>query len=159
MRPFFVARTTSGNVPRVTSRPYKTGELIISGSPVVLDANGELILCAADPAEVTGIALNKAGSTPGWDAANSPTVVTGRKQELSCADANGDTIYGGESAAGTVPTKAHVDGQYGIAKDANGVWGVDLTDTTNKVVEIVDIDIDRKLFFFKIMETVRTFGG
>lgn len=159
MRPFFVARTISGTVPRVVSRPYKTGEAIIIGSPVVLDANGELTLCGADPAEVTGIALNKAGSTPGWDAANSPTVVTNRKQELSCADADGNTIYGGESAAGTTPTKAHVDLQCGIAKDANGVWGVDLTDTVNKVVEIVDVDIARGLFFFKILESVRTFGG
>lgn len=159
MRPFFAARTTSGNVPRVVSRPYKTGEAIVIGSPVVLDANGDLTLCGADPTEVTGIALEKAGSRPGFDAANSPTHVTNRKQELICCEANGDTIFGGESAAGTTPTKAHVDGQYGIAKDSAGVWGIDLTDTTNKVVEIVDVDIDRKLFFFKIIETVRTFGG
>lgn len=159
MRPFFAARTVSGTVPRIVSRPYKTGEAIILGSLAVLDANGELTLCAADPAEVTGIAAEKAGSRPGYDAANSPTVVTGRKQELSLFEADGNTIFGGESAAGTPPTKAHVDLQCGVAKDANGIWGIDLTDTTNKVVEIVDVDITRGLFFFKILESVRTFGG
>ncbi len=159
MKGFYAARTTSGSVPRIVSRPYKTGEAIIRGSVCVLDANGDLTLCGADPAEVTGIAAEGAGTRPGYDAANSPTVVTGRKQELSLLEANGDTIFAGVSAAGTAPTKAHVDNQYGIAKDANGDWGVDLTDTTNKVVEIVDIDIDRGLFFFKILETVRTFGG
>lgn len=157
MRHITVARTVSGTVPRITSRKYKTGETFKAGALLVLDANGELTECAADPAEVTCIAAEGAGTRPGYQAANNPTIVTGRNQEVSSFDADDNNILAVQSVAGTTPQQTNVNEQYGAAKDANGIWGIDLAETTTKVFEVVDIDVDKKIFFCKVIESVRSF--
>ena len=156
MKHIVAARTVSGTVPNVTSRKYKDGEVFDTGALLVLDANGELVECAADPAEVTCIAAEPSDSRPGYQAGNNPTVVTGRKQEVTVYDANDNNIFSMVSAAGTTPAQTHINEQYG-AVATNGVWALDLTETTTKVFEVVDIDVDQKLFFCKVIESVRSF--
>lgn len=155
-RVFQPARVAEGEVPYVQSVQYKTGEAIIRGSVVLVDANGQLNLAGADPASIYGVALEPAGSKPGFDAANSPTVVTGRVQEVSTAVASRLSIFSGrmEDGSGNIvaPLQTHIGEQYGIAKDANGEWFIDESETTNKRVQIIDIDTVVGVHLFKFLE-------
>lgn len=142
--------------PDVLSGVYATGQTFIKGALLTYNAAGELTECAADPAAVAGVALEKAGSKPGFDAANSPTVVTGRVQEVSFAKANRSTVFSMRAINGgtdpVTPLQTNIDEAYGVAKTAAGEWVLDLAETTAKVFEIVDIDVDQKIFFCKFLE-------
>lgn len=158
-RCFQPARVPGGGAaaPDTRSVAYTTGQTFKKGALLVYAAAGTVSECGADPAAVMGVALDPAGSRPGYDAANSPTVVTGRNQEVSVAIANRQTVFSGRavSVAGgdpTTPTQTLVDEDYGVAKDSNGIWYVDLDETSTKSVHIVDIDIDQKIVFFKFKE-------
>lgn len=156
-RMFQAARVPGGRTPSVISVAYTTGQTFKKGALLAYVAAGTVSECGADPTLVAGVALDPAGSKPGFDAANSPTVVTGRVQEVSMAVANRQTVFSGRfvTVAGgdpTVPTQTLINEQYGVAKDANGLWYVDGDEVTTKSVEIVDIDADRKIVFFKFME-------
>lgn len=137
------ARRSGPNVPLVTSARYKTGETFKRGAAVVLDANGELTECAATPTSLIGFAAEPAGSKPGYDAANSPSVVTGRVQEADYVSGNPEQVFSGSfrSAASTyvVPTQTIINESYGLAKDSDGTWYVNQADTTNLAVTITDI--------------------
>ena len=135
------------------TQTFKKGALLVYVSA------GTLSECGADPSTVNAVALEPAGSKPGWDAANSPTVITGRVQEASVCIIDRTMIFTGRfvTAAGgdpTTPTQTLIDEQYGVAKDANGLWYVDGDETSAKVVEIVDYDADLKLVKFKFLEAV-----
>lgn len=153
------ARRGATGVPLIISGKYKTGEAIVKGSPLLIDANGELTLHPGGAsAEVSGIALEAAGSRPGYDAANSPTVVTGRKQEISYIAADAETIYSIQLSADAGATitdvaQTHIGEEYGIVIDTNGsgAWLLDTTETTTKIFEIVDIDTDLNVAFVKFM--------
>jgi hypothetical protein len=155
-----LARIPSGT-PNVLSVKYKTGEAIVKGSLVQYDANGELILCPADPVAgsggVAGVALEAANSRPGWDAANSPTVVTGRKQEISIAVADRSQIFSSRMVNGgtdpETPAQTDVDTKFGVVKVGSD-WAVDKADVVNVVVEIVDFDAGRKIVYWKFLEAV-----
>jgi hypothetical protein len=154
------ARSRTGT-PHIQSMAYTTGQTFKIGALVInLGAGvGEIVECGADPAEVTGVAAEPAGSKPGFDAANSPTVVTGRAQEVSVMTANAEDIFAidGSADAGVTqltPLVTHLNESYGVAKDANGVWFLDTTEVAAKVFNIVDIDIDNKVFFVKFLQAV-----
>lgn len=139
--------------PYPTSRKYKTGETFKIGACLVFDANGELVECGADPSTISAIAAEPAGSRPGYDAANSPLVVTGRKQEVSVWDLGEGYIFSMRGVNGgtdpVTPTQTMVDEQYGVAKDADGIWYLDLAETTAVIFEVVDFDADNKIFYCK----------
>lgn len=156
-RKFIPARVNAG-IPSVLSGVYTTGQTFKEGALLIYVAAGTLSESGADPsAEIAGVALENAGSKPGYDAANSPTVVTGRVQEVSFAKADRTTVFSGRAIGASVdpavPLQTHINEQYGVAKVGND-WVIDLDETSAKVVEIVDIDIDNKIFFFKFMEAV-----
>ena len=144
--------------PDIISGYYATGQTFIKGALLVHNSSGELTECGADPATVAGVALEKAGSKPGYDAANSPTVVTGRVQEVSYAKANRQTVFSMRAVNGgtdpVTPTQTMIDEAYGVLKTGAGEWVLDQAETTAKVFEIVDIDIDNKIFFCKFLEAV-----
>lgn len=150
----------AGLTPEVVKRKYKTSEAIIAGSPVVFDANGELTLCGADPSVVDGIALEAAGSTPGYNLANDSDVVTvtGRVQEIAIAIANRFTRFSSrmEDGSGNIvtPTQTHIDEEYGITKDSAGEWYVDTSKTgASARVRIVDFDdLGTKMVVWKFLE-------
>lgn len=152
------ARTVSGNVPRITSRKYANGATFKEGALLVL-TNGVVDECAADPTKVTCVAAEGADTRPGYQAANSPSVVTGTVQEVSAYDANDDTIFsmrgqdgGGDNA---IPAQTDIGVSYGVVKVGND-WILDKTETTAKVFTVVDIDIDQKIFFCKFIASVQS---
>lgn len=143
-RHFKPSRRTGTTIPPTRHMLYKTGEAIIVGSPTVTDANGEQTLCGADPATVRGVAMQKAGSNPGFEVANDSLVIarTGTVQGISVAIADSETEFSGAMYnAGSIvaPLQTHIGESYGILMLASGIWVIDETDTTNVVVIITDI--------------------
>lgn len=163
-RPIQYARRANG-VPFVRSGKYKTGEAIVFGSLLTVDTNGELTLHGgATAVDVVGIALEAAGSRPGYDMGHTPIVVTGRKQEISFIQADAETVFSAQlctdSTGATLVTAAqtHIGEEYGVAKDASGQWLVDTSETTTKVFEIVDIDTDLNVVYVKFMAAALDVG-
>lgn len=143
-RGFNYARGANNAAPRVQVLAYTTGQTFKAGALVVITAAGEVSECGADPAAVYGVALQGAGTGPGYDLPNSSvtTVVTGRAQEVSVLVANRSTEFYARGVNGgtdpVLPLQTHIDEQYGVAKVGND-WVIDFAETVAKVVEIVDI--------------------
>lgn len=62
------------------------------------------------------------------------------------------------NGAGAVqtPDEANINVQYGILKNGTGLdqwWSVDESDTTDVVVEVIGIDTEREVVFFKFIES------
>lgn len=153
------SRPGNGQPVQVTQRLQKTGETIIVGSLVVLDANGEIVLCGADPAEVQGVAMAPNDSSYGYGMADSPSVVTGRVNEIPVADADTVTLWrmGGVDGAGVTvaPVQNHIGDQYGVVKEAGTlIWYLDTSETAAPVFEVVDIDTDYNIFICKFVDAV-----
>lgn len=151
------ARATGTGVPSVLSGAYTTGQTFKRGALLVYTALGELSETGADPALVAGVALENAASKPGFDAANSPTVVTGRVQEVSFAKADRTTVFSMRGVNGgtdpVTPAQTNIDELYGVLKVGDD-WVLDIAETVATVFHIVDIDIDNKIFFCKFREAV-----
>ena len=148
---FTPVRAPAGTVPRVKRGKYKTGEAILNGTVLQHDANGELIIAAADPLDIVGVAAQPAGTGPGFGMADSPAVVTGRDQEISYWDANEQQEWVGRAEnAGvlTAPLQTNIGESYGLINNG-GEWRIDLTETTNKRVYITDVDLKEGLWYFK----------
>lgn len=145
------ARVIGTGVPDVLSVAYTTGQTFKKGALLTYAAAGTVSECGADPASVAGVALENAGSKPGYDAANSPSVVTGRVQEVSMAVANRTTVFSMRGSA--APQQTNINEQYGVVKSGDD-WILDLTETTTKVFEVVDVDLDNDIFFCKFLEAV-----
>jgi hypothetical protein len=152
------ARTPNG-VAQIESIPYANGQTFKKGAPLILTA-GVASECGATPAAVWGFALEDADSRPGFNAANAPTIVTGRKQEVSAARADRITVFSMRGVNGgtdpVTPVQANVGVKYGIAKDANGEWRLDTANTTQLIFQVADIDVDTKTFFCKVVEAALT---
>lgn len=149
------ARMVGPHAPNVVSYQYTTGQTFKKGALLTFVAAGTVSECGADPATTCGVALESAASKPGWDAANSPTVVTGRVQEVSVGTADRLTIWSMRGINGgtdpVTPAITNIDEKYGVAKVGND-WVLDLAETTATIFEIVDVDIDNKIFFCKFLE-------
>lgn len=161
MRGFRFARRAGTGVPSCESMVYANGSTFVAGALVVATGAGAgtIAECAADPTAVTGVALEGADTRAGFGMASNPTQFTGRKSEVLVAladDSNVFSVDGSSDAGVTVATPAQTNilEQYGVAKDANGNWYLDLSEVTTKVVEIADIDTDLKLFFVRFIDTV-----
>jgi hypothetical protein len=149
-------RHPAGEVPSIISGKYKTGEAIINGSLLAIDANGELILhLGGTNVDCAGVALEAAGSKLGYDAANSPTVVTGRVQEVSYAVADLNTVFAirQEDGSGNLVAAAqtHIGEAYGVIKTAGGEWRIDRSEATTLVFMIVDVDIPNNVTFVQFL--------
>lgn len=150
------ARFPAGQVPETLRIKYATGQTFIKSAALTL-SSGEVI---ADTSPITGATLfgfahEAVATAPGYDAANSPTVVTGREQSVSIARANATQTWMASlvnnSATAIAPTQADIGVNYGL-KSYSGVWVVDKNQTAaNACVTIIDIDTDRNLVFFKVM--------
>lgn len=156
-RKFIAARSGSGTVPEVREVQYDSAQTFKQGAVLVYDTDGEVIEASADPAQIAGVAAQGANTNPGYDAANSPTVITGRKQTVAMWPANRMTTFSGRGVNGgtdpVTPALTDIDTRCSIVKSGDD-WVLDLSDTTNDRVEIVDVDIDQKIFFFKFLDTV-----
>jgi len=157
-RTITVARTPGTTIPMITSGKYATGQTFKAGAVLAL-SSGELI-SATSPitgATIVGIALEAAGSRPGYDMANASvtSVYTNREQEISYVRADPTIIFSGQlvnnSATPVAPAQTDIGVNYGL-KDYSGEWYVDKNQTTtNACVTIVDIDTQLNIVFFKIL--------
>lgn len=135
------ARTLSGNRAPIMRYDLKSGETFERGDPVVLDANEEILeVSGTDPVEITGFACG-----------NAADVIEAGKIEVWLA--TGDVVFAmqGDDA----PTADDVNQSYGIV-ETSGVWLVDGTDTSNTRVYVLDVDIDRELYFVIVLDSART---
>lgn len=158
------SKTYGGDsVPEVQRMQYATGQTFKKGALVVDNTDGEIVECGADPTGVFGVALQGAGTGPGFNVANENevTVRTGRLQEVSVAVANRRARFHGRAVNGAtdpvLPLQTHIGEQYGVAKVGDD-WVIDMAETTALVVEITDIlpGDGLNLFEFKFLEAVQT---
>lgn len=130
----------------------------LPGAALVINSDGKLEECGADPTTVAAVALDAAGRGPGFLVADSPSVITGRNYKTSVIMTEvgqqwiGRLVNGGTDPA--TPTQTMVGEIYGIIKDADGIWAVDLAETTADVVIITGVDIPNKLVWFRFLEAV-----
>jgi hypothetical protein len=142
-RIFEPARFNAG-APPVVGVLYNTGQTFLKGALLVLSGTA-YSECGANPATIAYVALQAAGSNPGYAAANNPSVVTGQVQGVSAVTADSIVIWSGRMVNGATdpvtPTQADIGAQYGVLKTGAGEWVVNQADTTNKRVTIVDFDV------------------
>lgn len=143
-----------GGFPSIVAYEAKTGETFKAGALVTFDT-GQVVECGADPTSCVGVALQPAFSGAGYDLGDSPTVITGRSNAISVALANAGTIFSGRGVNGgtdpVTPTAAHIGDQFGAAADSDGIWTLNIAETTDVVATVVDIDIVNKIFFFTLI--------
>jgi hypothetical protein len=159
-RGFNIARLPSGT-PNIVSYKYDSAQTFVAGALVVDASDGEIVeFGGGTDAVVLGVALEGANTRPGGTGiAHNPLVVTGgQKDEVSVAVADRSTVFSCRGVDGSTdpvtPTVTHIGEKYGVAKHADGEWYLDIAETTTLICEIVDIDIDNKIFFVKFLEAV-----
>lgn len=125
--------------------PLATGAAFKEGALVVLTA-GEADECGVDPANILGVALHDAGADP-------------NKGSVLVAVATPESTFAME---GTVaPTAGDVGLERGVAKDADGIWVVDMAETTNTrvVIEKVHLDAVPDRFEVRVLAANRQIPG
>lgn len=153
----FIPSRNFKTVPQVQRIAYATGQVFKKGALVVDDVNGQIVECGADPASILGVALEAAGSGPGYEMANASTIafVTGRLQEVSIAIADRDTQFKGRGVNGgtdpVIPLQTHVGEKYGVAKVGDD-WVIDFADAVATRIQITDILPETNEFLFKFLE-------
>ena len=135
------AIAASGNrdnayLPLAAAQTFKTG------AAVVLDGSRNIVECGADPASIYGFSLHEAGKDP----QDSTKVIVMKAFE-------GQKFW---MAASSDPVDAtHRGVSYGLAKDADGIWYVDFTDTTATRVYVHRVDVDRKMVEVSVLAANR----
>lgn len=138
----FTAITFQGR--RVKQYSLDSAASFNAGSAVLLNASEDIIEASADPAEILGFSLFAAG-----DEIEDGTMLVGVAHEGATFFMDGDSD----------PAKSDINQDYGIAKDADGDWHVDTSDTTNTVVHVEDVDTDRNLFEVSVLAGSRQSAG
>jgi hypothetical protein len=110
--------------------PLAAGQTFLNGALVVLDASKNVTECGADPTAIYGMALEPAGKDPEGDYCIIAPAIEGKFYWMPCS---------------TDPAQANVSKPYGVAKDADGIWHVDFTDTVNTRVFVHEISVDTKM--------------
>lgn len=111
------------------------------GAVVLLDGSQEIVEAGADPATILGIALKEGDEALPFD----------DKVLVALAEGDGQFWMDGDDD----PVASDVDQEYGIAKDGDGVWHVDGTDTSATRVYVIDVDLDRNRYLVKFLEANR----
>lgn len=148
------ARFPLGGYPEGSERTPGSDQLYPPGTPVTFDTGSQELDEHAGGATVTdvlGVSFSGCAST---GVADDPS---GKVVYASAARGN---IFVAKltNGAGTVqtPDEANLDVSYGILKNGAGLdqwWSVDESDAVNVVVQVVGIDTERDLVFFKFIES------
>lgn len=120
---------------------YGTGaaQSFLEGA-VVLIAAGLVTEAAADPAAIAGFAAHAAGADP------DPT-----KQLIYMAGEGSTFFIEGDRA----PAITDIGVNYGLVKDADGIWIVDTTEVANTRITVEDVDLTRGLYEVTIIPANR----
>lgn len=150
----------SGTFPEITNVILDTtnGAAVIPGSLVVTDTDGEVIIFGGGTdAVILGVSLGTFQQAAGYGMPNAPTQVTNRANTVAVAVANTDTVFEMSivSSGSTYidSTLAHVGDEHGVVLNS-GIWAVDVSETTTKIVHIVDWDSEKKTVFVKFLSAV-----
>lgn len=161
-RHFKAARLKGGNAPQILFKPipaaqtFKIGAIMIEDTAVQGDikegATGAL-------ADIHGIATQAVDTTPGFELGHSSQVkqVTSRKDEIPIYVADADTVFSGVDSA-VAATALMVDLEFGLRKDADGIWTIDTTDVTNVAVKVFDVDVEEDILFFRFLVSALPIG-
>lgn len=157
-RGFVLARTPSGT-PNVQAMLVTAAQTFAKGALVIDTAAGTISECGADPANVLGVALQGAFTGPGNNNADTPVVITGQMKDCSVAIADRSQIFSCRGVNGATdpvtPAVTNIGESYGSAKVGTD-WVLDIAEVTVKQWHIVDVDVDNKIFFVKILEAARS---
>lgn len=125
----------------VIEYPLDSAATFLAGAPVILDGDEEAVEVGADPAAILGFAEHSAGDGFGGTRDLLPGKV------LVATARPGATFW---AACTSAPTQDNIGKAYGIVKDSDDYWIVDLTDTTNTCVVIQNIDTELNLVEFTV---------
>lgn len=115
------------------------GETFGYGDFVFLAAN-VVKRCGADPAAITGIS----------EVVSENARVITPNGKVPIRVLNSEAVLSMYSP--TVPVEAtHLNVAYGIARDANGMWFVDVSDAVNTRVLVVGLDIPNGIWYVKVL--------
>lgn len=152
-----VHQNQSGKVEGIQYMLYATGQTFQLGEVLQMNGSSEVIVSVADPASgtIVGVALQGADTSPGFQMANSPSVITYRSQKVSVCRPNDSTIFAGcmtnGSSARVTVLQTDVGDQLGITAYSN-VWTVDRAKTGGSArVVVTGIDTDQNQVFFKFI--------
>lgn len=134
------ARWPKGERQETRQYPLATGETFKAGDIVILSA-GAVEEAAADPAAGLGLAAEDADSV---EEEGKVLVNLGDEHTIFAMQGTVDPVYA-----------THVGNDYGVVKDGDGIWIVDISETTADVVRVVDVDEQRKLYFVKFLAAWR----
>lgn len=157
---FYPAQTPNGLTPEINWYQYKSAETWTRGAVMAMDSNGEIVEASADPTAIIGVAASANDQGPGFSMADSPTIVTYRDRKVGIFKANALTTFVGRGVNGgtdpVTPTLTMLDTQFGLTVDSDGIWVIDIAETSTVSVEIVGIITNegQKLFKFKFLPAV-----
>ena len=152
------ARIPNGEVPQLQSMQYANGQTFIQGAALSYSA-GQVIEATSPVGAGTlvGFACEAVATKLGWNAANNPTVITGRVQEVTVAKADRSTIFSSRlvnnTSAPVSVAQADVGTSYALkvySVNSLNEWVVDKTGTVG--VKVEDIDTDLNIVFFRALE-------
>lgn len=123
--------------------PLAAAQTFKEGAAVVLDANGDVTECGADPALILGFAAHDAGADP--DTTQCLVYV-----------AKPDSTF--VMMCTSDPVQADEGDSYGVVKDGDAIWLVDRTDTTNLRVKVEKVYLDRKQAEVSVLQATRQLG-
>lgn len=119
------------------TQTYKQGAL------VVLDGSQNVTECGADPVLIYGVADGPAGLHP-----------EGSTVTIISAMGSGQKSWMPFSV--TTPTKALYENQaWGVAKDSDGIWVIDVADDINTRVFVHQVDEDTKMGLVSVLGAYR----
>lgn len=124
----------------VRQRDLAAAQTFKIGAVVLLDAAENIVEAGANPATIYGFALH--------DAAVDPFTT---KVLVAEADSASRFWLQGTSS----PIKDNIGKSFGLVKHADGHWIVNIADTTNTRVQVIDIDLDRDLFLVNVLAANR----
>lgn len=120
--------------------PMTAGQTFLTGALVFITA-GAISECGADPASVYGVSTGVAGKNP--------------VDPLKCIIQKGFEGQKFWFPCSSDPAASNRNTKYGAAKDSDGIWYVDFTETTALVFYVHDIDTDTKRALVSFVEAVR----
>lgn len=130
---FRQATLNSGHTPVVREYPVKAAEAWPDGALLMLDTDGLLVECGADPTAVAGVALGAYGGT---------ATVYDRTGALGTPPGTALVMLARDNAEFTCEVKGTITDldildEHGVIVDTDGDWKLDIAETTTKVVKVV----------------------
>ncbi len=112
------------------------------GGIVELDGTPEVVAAiGTDPTPILGIALQPGNVDP------FPTKIL-----VALADSEKARFWFSGSSD---PVAANIGEDYGVIEDSDGIWTLDITETTNVRLFVHNIDLERNLFLVSVLEADR----